>query len=239
MLFQLLILNDREMKKITCIIICLLTINGQFTFAQTALPPAEFEKKMQAIQPQLLDVRTAGEYQRSHMANALQADWMNMQQFADRVQYLDKTKPVFVYCASGGRSAEAAKYLKEKGFTNVEDLKGGLTSWKNDGKPVIAVNKEEMKIGAYRKLAGSAGVVLVDFGAEWCPPCRKMEPVLDSLQKEAGTKFSFVKVDGGNDMDVMKEMRVEALPTFIIYKNGKEVWRKQGIVSLEEFKSKL
>ena len=57
--------------------------------------------------------------------------------------------------------------------------------------------------------------------------------------KEVGTKFSLVKVDGGNDMDVMKEMHVEALPTFIIYKNGKEVWRKQGIVSLEEFKAKL
>ncbi len=227
------------MKKNVFTLICLLVIGCRIVMGQPALPPAEFEKKMQAEQPQLLDVRTSGEFKRSHLENALQADWTNLSQFSDRIQYLDKSKPVFVYCASGGRSAEAARYLREKGFTNVADMKGGLSAWKNDGKPVIVTTKDEMKISAYEKLVTSAGTVLVDFGAEWCPPCRKMEPVINALTKEAGEKFRLVHVDGGNDADVMKATRVEVLPTFILYKNGKEVWRKEGIVTLEEFKSKL
>jgi thioredoxin-like negative regulator of GroEL len=81
--------------------------------------------------------------------------------------------------------------------------------------------------------------VLVDFGAEWCPPCKKMEPVLNALLADASLKFSFVKVDGGNDLEVMKSQKVEALPVFVIYKNGKEVWRKQGVVDQAELKSLL
>ena len=53
------------------------------------------------------------------------------------------------------------------------------------------------------------------------PSCKKMEPVLASLQDELKGKFKLVKVDGGINTDVMKELNVAALPTFIIYRNGK------------------
>ena len=66
-----------------------------------------------------------------------------------------------------------------------------------------------------------------------------MEPVLKELQRQYGSMFSLVKVDGGNDTEIMKANNVEALPVFIIYKSGKETWRKQGIVSLEELKKNL
>ena len=52
-------------------------------------------------------------------------------------------------------------------------------------------------------------------------------------------QFSLLKVDGGTDIDVMKSMKVDALPTFIIYRNGKEMWRKQGMVELTELKQKI
>jgi len=81
--------------------------------------------------------------------------------------------------------------------------------------------------------------VLVDFGAEWCPPCRKMQPVLDALQNEMKDKFKIVKVDGGINTAVMQQLDVSTLPTFIVYKNGKEVWRKQGIVEKNELKKQL
>jgi thioredoxin-like negative regulator of GroEL len=52
-------------------------------------------------------------------------------------------------------------------------------------------------------------------------------------------KFKLVKVDGGIDINVMKAQKVETLPVFIIYKNGKETWRKQGVVELSELKANL
>lgn len=208
--------------------------------AQDGLPPADFEKRIQAGQVQLLDVRTAGEFQSGHLKNSLQADWLDKTQFEERIKYLDKSKPLLVYCASGVRSAAAAKYLQGNGFKEVQNLRGGLTAWKLEGRAVEApAGATQMTLDQYANLTRSAELVLVDFGAEWCPPCKKMEPILAQLQQELAGQFALVKVDGGLDVDVMKSQNVESLPVFIIYRNGEEIWRKQGVVELSELKAKL
>ena len=228
------------MKKLSVLFCLLVLISGRSLFAQDGLPAADFEKRINTQKPQLLDVRTAGEYQSAHLKNSLQADWLNKDQFADRVKYLDKSKPLLVYCASGVRSAAAAKWLIENGFKDVQNLKGGLTAWKMEGKAVEApAAKPQLTVDQYKQLSASGDIVLVDFGAEWCPPCKKMEPVLQQLETELSGKYKLVKVDGGMDIDVMKAQKVEALPVFVIYKKGKEVWRKQGVVELDELKKQL
>jgi len=67
-----------------------------------------FEQKINAGGVQVLDVRTAGEYNGSHLKNVMLADWTDKVQFAERVKYLDKNKTLLVYCAAGGRSGQAA-----------------------------------------------------------------------------------------------------------------------------------
>lgn len=201
--------------------------------AQSSLPIEEFEKKVSEKGAQILDVRTMGEYNSGFIRNALQADWNNRAQFDERTQYLDKSKPVYVYCASGARSANAAVVLRERGFTAI-NMEGGLNAWKKAGKPIEGASGEGKITGEdYRKYSSQQGLVLVDFGAPWCPPCKKMEPVMAELKKKGTVTIQFV--DGGANTDLMNEQKVEALPTFILYKNGKEVWRKQGIVTMEEF----
>lgn len=198
-----------------------------------------FEKGIQQSGIQLLDVRTAGEFRNGHLKNALQADWNQSSQFTDRTQHLDKKKPVYIYCLSGGRSAAAARKLRDQGY-QVYELVGGINAWKNAGKAVEGnSNEPQMQLSQYQEGINSAAVVLVDFGASWCPPCKKMEPVLDALVNEKGSQFRLFKVDGGKDTDIMKAQQVDALPVFIIYKNGKEVWRHQGIVSKEELLKNL
>ncbi len=230
-----------NMKKIIGFICLLCLVSRNNSIAQEgSLSTKFFESRINTQHPQLLDVRTATEYQSGHLKNSLQADWLNKEQFADRIKYLDKTKPLLVYCASGMRSGAAAKWLLDNGFSDVQNLKGGLISWKLEGRPMEAVDtKAQLTIKAYKELTKSGDVVLVDFGAEWCPPCKKMEPVLQQLLKELTGQFKLVKVDGGIDIDVMKSQKVDALPVFIIYKRGKEIWRKQGIVELAELKSKI
>lgn len=198
-----------------------------------------FEKGIAQPGVQILDVRTAGEFRSGHIAKALQADWNNPAQFQDRTQHLNKNKPVYIYCLSGGRSAAAAEVLRGKGYS-VYELSGGINAWKRNGKPLEGSSKApQMTVAEYNAAINSSPVVLVDFGAEWCPPCKKMEPVLMDLQQELGAKFKLVKVDGGKDLELMKKENVEALPVFIIYKNGKEVWRQQGITAKETFKKFL
>lgn len=203
------------------------------------LSVSDFEKGIAQNAIQILDVRTAGEFRSGHIAKALQADWNNPSQFRDRTQHLDKNKPVYIYCLSGARSAAAARVLREQGFT-VYELAGGINAWKRNNKPLEGgVKSTQMSAEEYAQAITSNAVVLVDFGAEWCPPCKKMEPILAEVQSELGNKFKLVKVDGGNDLNLMKQEKVEALPVFIIYKDGKEVWRQQGIVTKAELLKNL
>ena len=184
---------------------------------------------------QILDVRTAGEYQSGHIANALQANWLDPKEFKNRTQHLDKSKIIYIYCQSGGRSASAQAALMEAGF-KVVNLEGGMSNWRMQQMPVEgAGNAVQMRVVDFEKLLQSNQYVLVDIGAVWCPPCRKMQPVMDALKQTPPKPFYFLAVDGGQDMDVMKLVKADDLPTFILYKNGVEVWRKVGVAPKDDF----
>lgn len=194
----------------------------------------EFEKGLANKEVQLLDVRTAGEFRNGHIKGSLQANWNDQQEFTDRTSSLDKTKPVFVYCLSGGRSRAAAAWLIENGFQNVVNMEGGFNSWKRLGKPVEGMaDIKQMTLADYQQQVTGKEYVLVDFGAEWCPPCRKMEPIINEFLAE-NKLITFLKIDGGVHTDLMKQLNAEGLPTFILLKNGREVWRNKGILTKEE-----
>lgn len=208
---------------------------------KTALTADEFEKGIANIATvQLLDVRTPGEYHSGHIKNALMADWNDKTEFERRIAFIDKNKPVYVYCLSGGRSAAAAAKFRKMGYENVFELKGGTNAWRAANKPLEgSSNEKQMSLDEFNKAINSSKTVLVDFGAEWCPPCKKMEPVLKSLVANNAGKFTLLKVDGGRDQDLLKEYKVTALPVFIIFKDGKPVWRKDGMAEEKELASQL
>ena len=85
---------------------------------------------------QLLDVRTESEWKEGHLEGAKRVT-LGKDGFVEKAKaVLDPKKPVLVYCKSGGRSAKAAKQLREAGFI-VHDLDGGITAWQKAGKPVV------------------------------------------------------------------------------------------------------
>lgn len=67
------------------------------------------------------------------------------------------------------------------------------------------------------------GVVLVDFFANWCEPCKALNIVLEELEKEMGDKVKIIKVDIDKTMDLAQKNRVITLPTMIIFKDGEAV----------------
>jgi hypothetical protein len=206
------------------------------TKGQPSLKPVEFNTSIQQQGSQLLDVRTADEYKAGHIKNALQANWLDKNEFAFRTSSLDKSKTVYIYCLSGMRSAAAAQSLREQGY-EVVNLEGGINAWKANGIEVEGVdpNAKQTSFTSYNGQVNSHTLTLVNFGAEWCPPCRKMEPILQSFAKDNTEKVALLKMDGGLETELMKSLKVEALPTFILYKDGKEIKRKQGLVSRDEF----
>ncbi|PSL50207.1 rhodanese-related sulfurtransferase [Chitinophaga niastensis] len=223
------------MGKFLLAVVVMLSGSSLMAQQKQAEDAAAFEKDIQRPGIQVFDVRTAGEYNTGHLPDALQADFTKKEEFKDRVQYLDKQKPVYIYCLGGGRSSAAAKWMRENGFANVVELQGGINAWKQAGKPLqgVADNEVQLTIEEYNKAVGNKGLVLTDVGATWCPPCKQMEPILEKFfQQHKNVKK--VKVDGGKDVDVMKAIRSSGLPTFIFYKDGKEIGRKQGVMELAE-----
>ncbi|WP_430613222.1 rhodanese-like domain-containing protein [Flavobacterium sp. JP2137] len=102
---------------------------GQVGDKAHLLEPSAFEKQITAEKGQLIDVRTAAEFDQDHISGAENIDVLQGD-FDANIAKLDKDKPVYVYCKSGGRSAKAIDKLKAQGFTNLYELQGGFTAWK-------------------------------------------------------------------------------------------------------------
>lgn len=94
----------------------------------TLVTPEEMLSLMEMEDVQLVDVRSANDRIDGFIKNSQNIDF-NSPTFDEDIQKLDKTKPVILYCHSGGRSAKCAKKLKDAGFVKIYDLKGGITQW--------------------------------------------------------------------------------------------------------------
>ena len=74
----------------------------------------------------------------------------------------------------------------------------------------------------------SGQLVLVDFYATWCEPCKWVEPILDDVIKNYSGKIILEKVDIDEQPDVARDQHVMSVPTLMLLKNGKEIWRMRG-----------
>ncbi len=214
-------------------------LNGVAAGQSTNLAVDAFQIAVDQPNTQVLDVRTPGEFQSGHLKSAMLADWTHEAEFQERAAALDKSKPVYTYCLSGGRSGAATEWLNKNGYT-AYNLSGGVNAWKQAGKPLEQeAQVKQITLQEYLARIPANKTVLVDFSADWCPPCKKMAAVIDSLQSTDGSRFVLVKIDGGEQTTIAKELGVAGLPTYLVYKNGKVVWRKQGIVAAKEFSAQF
>ena len=78
------------------------------------------------------------------------------------------------------------------------------------------------------EVLGASEPVLVDFWAEWCPPCKAMDPIMDDLSQELAGKVKIVKLDVETNPSTVVRYNVRAMPTMIIFKDGEPVDMKVG-----------
>ena len=232
------------------ILICMATFtiifsscsNGQTLSKETNLSATEFDAKIKELSSApIVDVRTPEEFAKGHLQNAKNINW-NGDDFEKQIATLDKTKPVFVYCLSGGRSSAAASQMRGEGFREVYELKGGIMKWRGANLPETTDNVVR-SVGMSKKqfddLLRTDKTVLIDFYADWCAPCKKMKPYLEEISKDMSDQVVVIRINADDNQNICKELKIDALPVLQVYKKQSLFWSNSGYISKEDVVKQL
>ncbi len=212
-------------------------------FAQTTtLGPTDFLEKLKSVEnPQLLDLRNDTDFSIGHLKKAVNFDY-NADGFEEFVlNRFAQNQPLFVYCYAGIRSSQAKIYLSELGFKNVVELEKGFANWTANSKPYVSSRAFTKPIAAFTikdldQEIKTNQVLLVDFYADWCGPCKKMKPILQKIAK-ANPNVKLLQIDADKSEDIVNAYQVNEIPTLILFKNGRQNWRDSGIKTEQELRS--
>lgn len=224
------------MRLFTLSIIHFLLISCHQGDGQARLSPNDFESKLNSKPGELIDVRTPDEFNLEHIAHAKNLD-IYSDKFESEVSKLDKNKTYYLYCQRGGRSSSAYDKFKKAGFHHVFELEGGIVNWQKEGKPIEKGNltpSSEMNAADYNALIRSQKLVVVDFGAKWCGPCKILSPMLEKIGKSRPNDVKVIMIDVDANQTITQLNSIDELPTLAWYKNGKLVLRMIGLRSEKE-----
>ncbi|MBO5252292.1 MAG: thioredoxin [Bacteroidaceae bacterium] len=84
---------------------------------------------------------------------------------------------------------------------------------------------------SFKEQINSPRPVLVDFYAEWCGPCKMMKPILLDVAERIGDNASIIAIDVDKEEELANRFRIQSVPTLIIFKNGKQLWRHSGVIT--------
>ncbi len=205
-----------------------------YLFAQaqtiTNISPTILLETIERNKVQLLDVRTTEEFDGGYIKGATNID-VNAKDFEKQIKFFDTNKPIYVYCLSGGRSANASSILAKNNFKQIYNVTGGIMKWRAEKKPLVVVNlnpSPSMSVAEYNKITSGDKPVLVEFYAPWCAPCKILKPKVTEIGKTYSHKLDVVFIDVDKNKELADALKVGSIPEMRYYKSGKQKLKMVG-----------
>ncbi len=187
-----------------------------------------FEAKMKLdSEPQLIDARSPEEFALNHLNGSINID-TKTPGHKGRIAALHATRPVFIYAINETRSLELASILQKKGFPQVYILKGGIGGWIGNGKQLYSSTNNTFSQSDLDNLLLLNKTVLVDLHIRYCPVCKKLQPIVDSLSLEFGDALKVIRIDVYDNPAIAGNFKINSVPALIAYDNGQVIYRKAG-----------
>jgi thioredoxin 1 len=87
---------------------------------------------------------------------------------------------------------------------------------------------------SFNEIIASETPILVDFSADWCGPCKMLAPILKQVKDELGDTIKIIKIDVDKNQPLAAKYQVRGVPTMILFKHGKQLWRQSGVLQKQE-----
>ena len=94
-------------------------------------------------------------------------------------------------------------------------------------------------MGKFNDIIQASTPTLVDFHATWCGPCKMMSPILEEFKKAYGAKVRILKIDVDKNPEIANRFKVKGVPTLVLFREGKLLWRESGAFPLQTLKQKI
>lgn len=91
----------------------------------------------------------------------------------------------------------------------------------------------------FEQIIKSNTPTLIDFYAEWCTPCKVLEPNIEKIKQHYGTKIEVLKINTDFDREIAEKMNIFSIPTIFLFQNGEIKWRATGVKSVKDMRKQI